>query len=234
MRTLLAVMLLSVLLTGSIFQTYEHSVEPDGDSVVVKEMDTGLFLGMLGDGAGEKIENACSLDPTLECSFSDGTLKMMEEFSTSENYYSFEVGYGLPYIEYELIVKKIPIEKFSERLDNILLAAGLVNETAGSYGDAMNLLDSEENRESASFMRESGLDISYVAVMPGEIVEAYAGGASGTINGSRAEFLLSDVLYESQPVVVRSREINWGYIVLIAAIIVLAAFALSFRKIKKG
>ncbi len=232
MRTALAFVLL-LMLTGSIFQSYEHTVDTKGDSVLEKEMDVGIFLGLLEEGAAGKISSACSSDESLGCSFSEGVLVLSDKFSENDGYYSFEASYGIPYVEYELTIRKIPNERFTEMLDRILLAAGLTNTSSTSYGAPLNLQD-PANRESAVFLRQSNIDISYAVLMPGEVASAASGEVSGSIEDSRAEFMLSDVLYEAQPIVVKSREINWGYIIFIAAVVVLAAFALSFRKSRKG
>ncbi|NYZ77579.1 hypothetical protein H0O02_04690 [Candidatus Micrarchaeota archaeon] len=234
MRTALAVIFLSVMLTGSIFQTYEQSVKTDGSSTIKKEFDLGLFSGMLGENAEARIAEACSSDASLGCISSNGMVTISEEFSADGGYYSFRSDYGIPYIEYDLTINRIPLEKFSERLDRILLSAGLINSTSGAYGGPLNLRDAETNREAAYVLKQSGMDVRYVVVMPSGIASAAAGESSGVINGSRAEFLLSDVLRESQPIMVTSRELNLGYIAVIAAIVVLGAFALSFRKSGKG
>jgi len=232
MRILLAVMFLSVLLTGSTYQSYEQTVGTEGNSIIVKTTDIGLMLGMLGDDVGQEIGAACSADPSLRCSVSNGTLMMEEAFSSNEGYYTYDVNYGIPFIEYDLVVKKIPVGKFTERLDDILVAAGLTNGSASS-GEPMNLQDAETNKETALFMRQSGLDISYVIIMPGNIASATAGEVSGTTTGPMTEFVLSEVLQESKPITVESREINWGYIIVIAMVIVLALFTLSFIRKKK-
>ena len=215
MRILLAVIFLSVLLTGSTYQSYEQTVGTEGNSIIVKTTDIGLMLGMLGNDVEQQMSSACSADASLRCSVSDGTLMMEEAFTKNDGYYTYEVNYGLPFIEYDLVVKKIPVEKFTERLDDILVAAGLTNGSVSS-GEPMNLQDAENNREIALFMRQSGLDISYIIIMPGEIASATAGEVSGTSTGPMTEFMLSEVLQESKPIVVKSQEINWGYIIIIA------------------
>ncbi len=233
MRIVLAVIFLSILLTGSIFQSYEQTVDVDGSSVISKDMDTSLILGMLGDDVDEKIMAACSVDESLGCSYSNGKLTITESFSENEGYYEYEADYGIPYVEYNLVVKKIPVDRFTGRLDEIMVAAGVTEIASGEPGEPLNLQDEDDNKRAASFIRQTGLEISYAVVMPGEIAGATAGEVSGIVEGPKAEFMLSEVLYESQPIVVQSREINLGYIILIVAVIVLAAFALSFRKSRK-
>jgi len=233
MRILLAVMFLSVLLTGSTYQSYEQTVGTEGNSVIVKATDIGLMLGMLGDDVEQEIGAACSADPSLRCSVSNGTLIMEEAFSSNEGYYTYDVNYGIPFIEYDLVVKKVPVDRFTEKLDEILVAAELTNGSTSS-GEPLNLQDGDTNGEIALFMRQSGLEMGYVIIMPGEIASATAGEIGGTTEGPMTEFMLSEVLQESKPITVKSREINWGYIIVIAMVIVLALFTLSFIRKKKG
>ena len=232
MRIIIAVMFLSIMLTGSVFQSYGQTVEREGNSVMIKTTDIGLMLGMLGGDVEQKLDAACS-DPSLGCSVSDGALVMQDSFTQKEGYYTYEADYGIPNIDYIVTVKKIPSDVFTEKLDGILFTAGLTNSTTEGSVEPINLQDAEGNEGSVDFMRKTGLDISYVVIMPGSITGATAGGVSGAIDGNRAEFMLSQVLQESKPIVVKSSEINWGYIIVIAMVIVLLAFAVSFIKSKK-
>ena len=227
MRTLLAVVLLSLLLTGSIYQTYEQQVAIDGDSVISREEDANLFFGLLGDDAEQKIEMACEADSSLGCSYSEGTLKLAESFSPSDDYYEFDVVHGLPYVEYQLEVNKIPTDRFMEKLSEILVAAGLSN-TTSQNGKAIDLGNAGVNAELAKLMRDSQLDIVYIVKMPGEVFVGSAGGASAELTCSTATFNLADVLSESQPMIVKSRELNLAYILFILAVLVIAGFAASF------
>jgi len=219
MRNLLIVMLLSVLLTGSIFQSYEQTVSINGNSVIEKEMSLDLFSGILGENADMKIEIAC-MNPSLGCVMADGNLTITDEFTENDGYYSFSVDYGIPYTEYQITIKKIPVERFTEKFDDILVGAEITDSPSENYGQPINLQDSESTKEIAGVIKSSNLDISYAVIMPGETI-------------SESEFLLSEVLEDSEPIVVKSRELNWGYLVFIVAVIILAAFALSFRKSKR-
>ncbi len=227
MRMVLAVVLLSLLLTGSIYQTYEQKVDINGNSVITREEDANLFLGMLGDDAGQKIEIACGADASLGCTYSEGRLKLTESFRPGDGYYEFEVVHGLPYVEYQLEVNRIPTDRFMEKLSEILVAAGLSNTTTQN-GRALDLSNAGENAEMAKLMRDSQLDIVYIVEMPGEVVVGSAGGAGAELTCSTATFSLADVLSESRPMVVKSRELNIAYIIFILAVLVIAAFAASF------
>jgi len=225
MRIFLAVVLLSLLFTGSVYQTYEQTVDIGGKSVITREEDAGLFLGLLGDDAAAKIGQACAKDGSLGCSYSEGKLKLTERFSPSDGYYDFEASYGLPYVEYELNVRKIPADRFMERLNDILVAAGLTNITEQS-GRPIDL--ASDNAEMARLLGDSGLEISYVIVMPGEIAIASAGGVEAEKEYDAAAFALSEVLEQRGPITVRSRELNLGYILLILAVLIIVAFTASF------
>lgn len=224
-QAVIAVMLL--LLTGSIYQTYEQTMDLDGDSVITREEDANLFLGLFGDDALQKIEQVCAEDSSLGCSYSEGKLKLTENFQLKDGYYQFETSYGLPYIEYTLEVNKIPTDRFMKKLSEVLVAAGLSDYTDQS-GRAIDLSNKEENAEMAKLMRDSQLGIAYVIEMQGEIFVASAGEANGDVEYSRVTFSLEDVLSESEPIVVKSRELNLGFILFILAILIMGAFAASF------
>lgn len=230
---LLTIMFGSILLIGSVFQTYEQTVKTNGDSIIKKEYEIGLFSGMLGENASAKIAQACSADHSLGCTVDNEKITDIKQFSNDEKYYSLKTDYGIPYVEYEIEIRKIPVDKFAEMLDKTLFSAGLINKTSDSYGEPLNLQDTEANKEIVPIIREMGMDIKYVVVVPGEIISATAGNSVGSINANSAEFMLSDVLAESQPIVVKSREINWAYMIIIVAVLAIALFALSFRKKRK-
>ncbi len=227
MRIITAGMLLLILFMGSVIQTYEQTFDKEGDSVIKKEFDANLFLSFLGDDAAQKIEETCASVSSLKCSYSDGTMVTTETFGENDGYYSFESGYGLFYIEYKLIINRIPSERFSALQDDLLIRAGLANET-GQSGLSIDFSDKENNALGAKAMRDTGTEIKYIVIVPGDILSATAGEVSGTVSDSTAEFSLSEVLAESEPIVIYSREINWGALLLILTVIVLIAFAGSF------
>ncbi len=225
MRIFLVVMLLSALLTGSIYQTYEQSVDINGNSVISREEGTSLFIGLLGEDAAAKIGQACERDGSLGCSYADGQLKLTERFTPSDNYYGFEASYGLPYVEYALEVEKIPTDRFMEKLGDVLVAADLSNATEQT-GRPIDLRSN--NAEMARIIKESQLEIAYVVVMPGEVVAASAGEAEGVIEYNKATFALADVFEQGEPITVRSRELNIGYILFVLAVLIIIAFTASF------
>jgi len=229
-----AIVFLLIVLTGSVFQTYEHTVKNNGESEIKKEFDLGFFTGMFGQDADARIAQVCYPNSPFRCEYNNSKMVLRKEFSQNDGYYEFHVNYGVPFIDYEIVVRKIPTEKFSEMLDSVLFSAGVINATADDYGKPINLENTAASKEAATLIKQTGLDIKYVIVMPGYVWNASAGNVSATSEGERAEFLLSEVLEEGQPMVVKSRELNIGYMLLIAMIIVLAAFALSFRKYRKG
>ncbi len=236
MRKISAVVIvfLLIVLTGSVFQTYEHTVRSNGESEIKKEFDIGFFTGMFEQNANNKIAQVCYPGSPFRCEYNNSKIVLRKEFSQSDGYYEFYVNYGIPFIDYEIVVRKIPTEKFSEMLDTVLLSAGVVNATADDYGKPIDIENTAASKEAATLIKQTGLDIKYVIIMPGHVWSASAGHVNASFEGERAEFLLSDVLGEAQPMVIKSRELNLSYILLISMIIVVAAFTLSFRKYRKG
>ncbi|MEW6722175.1 MAG: hypothetical protein AB1324_02855, partial [Candidatus Micrarchaeota archaeon] len=88
--------------------------------------------------------------------------------------------------------------------------------------------DSEENAASAAILRRFGANITYTVVFPMPVSSATAGSVSGVVEGNRATFSLIDVMEESEPMVVRSSELNFGYIVVILCVLALAGLAAAF------
>jgi hypothetical protein len=95
-----------------------------------------------------------------------------------------------------------------------------------------DLGDEEANSEVVAALRLIQANITYTVVMPVAVSEAGAGNASGSIDGSSASFDLVEVLDASKPITVKSRELNLGYLVAIAGVVVLVALALSFFGMK--
>ncbi|NYZ77638.1 hypothetical protein H0O02_04990, partial [Candidatus Micrarchaeota archaeon] len=159
MKGILAIMLLSAMLTGSVFQTYGQTARNDGSSTITKGFDIGIFSGMLGEDANAKIAQACASNPSLACNVSGGVIMITGQFSASEGYYEFHANYGIPYIDYELAIKKVPTDRFARMLDNAMLSAGLINATSDDYGDPLDLQDESTNREAAEVLGQGGMDI---------------------------------------------------------------------------
>lgn len=233
-REILAILILCALSSASLEQTYSHSISRDGSSAMTKDTDLTIFADVLGPTAFDDVESLCRSDASLRCSV-DGpnkTVTITERF-TAGSYYSFEADYGIPFITYTLVVKKVPTDRFSSSLDDLLVEAGVIDESGDGSVMAMDLRDEETNRENAYYFRRFNADLAYIIEMPSPVYEARAGNATAVISGNRATFDLVSVLEQSEYITVRSQELNLSYLIIIALAIVLAGLALSFFKANK-
>ena len=230
-REILVVLLMCTLVSAGLDQSYIHVVDREGNSEITKTMDISAFMTDFEEGSMEKISDLCVEDPELRCSVEGKTITITESFSPGEHY-DFKADYGIPFITYTLTQKKIPTDTFSVSLDKLLRKAGVIEGGVEGSADAIDLYNEEENRENAGFLRRFNVNLSYQITVPTDIDEASAGNVSGAVDGPSATFDIVDLMEESRPVVIKNSELNMGYLVIIAAIVVLGALAYSFFKSK--
>ena len=207
----------SILLTGAIAQEYTQTVGRDGDSVITKTFDTTLLHGYDIDAIAAVCQNS-----EFSCSVEDGKMSLSINIDEDSRYYNEETEYGLPFITYTLTLRTVPTDLFSEEMNKIMVAAG--------YEEGPDVPAAEiwkKDSEAVSLLRNFG-DISYTVNMPGNVVET----SIGEMSGSTATFMFSDAYRVEENIVVKSQEINSGYLVIGIMIVVLIAFALSFMKKK--
>jgi hypothetical protein len=231
-REILALLLFSVLINAALDQSYTHTVSSDGSSTITKSMDLTIFSNILGDDAFERIDEICQANQTADCSVDkeERAITITERFSEG-SYYTLTVDHGIPYVTYNLVVRRVSTDRFASSLDRLLVAAEAVEE-AGGATESLNLRD-EANKESADYLERFKANITYTINMPAPVHEARAGTVNGSITGNSVQFDFIDVLRESDYMVVTSKEINYGYLSIIAMVIVLAALAVSFFRGKK-
>ena len=207
-----------ILLTGAIAQEYTHTMERDGDSTITKTFDTTLLHGY-DMGA---IATVCQ-SSEYSCSVEDGKMSLAISLDKTNKHYQTESEYGLPFITYTLSLRTVPTDLFSEEMSRILVAAG--------YEEGPEIPATEiwtRDTEATSVLRNFG-DISYTVEMAGWITETNV----GEISGSAVTFMFSEAYQTEQNIIIKSQEINAGYLVLVVMAIVLMAFTLSFIKKKK-
>jgi len=207
----------SILLTGAIAQEYTQTVERDGDSVITKTFDTTL----LHSYDINKIAAVCQ-NSEFSCSVEDGKMSLSINVDEDSRYYEEETEYGLPFITYTLTLRTVPTDMFAEEMNKILVAAGYEE---GPDVPAIEIW--KRDSEAVSVLRNFG-DISYTIYMPGNVVET----SIGEMSGSTATFMFSDAYMVEENIVVKSQEINSGYLVLGIMLVVLIIFALPFMKKK--
>lgn len=229
-KFILALVLLSVLVNAGIEQSYEQTVKRDGNSVIVKTMDINIAAAELGPNAFQYLAETCNASGRFVCSVEDKKITMEETFSPG-TYYTFKTEYGLFSIDHMLVVSKIPTDRFSMTLDDLLDEADII-ESSGDAAELIDLNDAEINREAAGYLRRFNANMTYTIVMPGDLKEAYAGNVTAARAGNAAVYDLISVMEESQPMVVKSSELNTANMIIVGAVIVLGALAYSFFREK--
>jgi len=228
MKTELALLVLCMLSAAALDQTYVQTVERDGSSIIEKTSDLGLLSTELNFGAFERMAEVCSGSAELDCSVDvEGKTVILRDSFQSNGHYSYESEYGLPFTTHTLTIESIPTDRFSRLMDRLFDEADATGMPASSVSP-LYLRDKEQNREGAELLRQVGVTIIYTVEVPSGISEAYAGEVIATIDGNTATFDLVEVLEASEPMVVKSSELNYSYIILAGGIIVLAALAWSF------
>jgi len=227
-REIIFLLLVSTLVSAALDQSYVQTVSWDGSSEITKSTDISVFQAELNENGVEKVRAYCEEEPA--CSVEGNVITITEEFQPG-NYYTFTAESGFPFTTYTFQQNKIPTDVFSESLDNVLKAAGAINKT-GKAADVLDLTDREKNVQSAVFFRKFKANITYVINMPGGISEAHAGDVNAEVEGSSATFDVVALMEESEPVTVKSGELNLGLLVLVAGVIVVGALAISFVRSK--
>jgi len=235
-REIIALLLISLMAGATLDQSYIQTVSRNGASVMEKTIEVTLFSNQLTAEGLTRMAEVCRTSKSFDCSVDveNKLVTMTEEFS-SGGYYTFTSDYGLPSITHTLTIQKVPTDRFSTSLEKLLVAANATNYTGGSgTGKAIDLSDKVANAESAGILKMLKANITYTFIMPAQISEAKAGSVNGAVSGTSATFDLVSVLAESEPIVVKAQELNYGYIIAITGVVVLAALAMSFLGTRPG
>jgi hypothetical protein len=209
MKRLVIFILLSILLTGSITQTYNQKLDSLGNSKITESRDISFFLGLLPEGSLEKINTVCSTERNLDCSLENTTLTMSMEMDVDNNYYELETDNGFPFITTTLTINLIPTDLFDERINSILLSANLVSESESAKPIDLT----ESNSARAAALRNSGFEVTYIVEMP---------------NGEKTSFDLLSVYEDTKPIVVQTTELNTSLVLVAIGIILVVFVSASF------
>jgi hypothetical protein len=240
-REAMFLLALFALAFSSVDQTYVQDFSRDGSSIITKTSELSIFSAELTNASFARMKEVCDGGFRVECSVdvAKKTVTMAEAFSPG-GYYTFGSEYGLPDITHTVVIEKIPNDKFATSLSRLLIAANVTDPSQG--GGSVSPIDFEDqatNREAAAILRIIRANLTYTINMPYDIDEASAGNLTGNVRGKSVSFDLIALLEQSEPVVIKNRELNLGYIVVIFGIIAIAALAFSFfwskpMKKKKG
>jgi hypothetical protein len=227
-REIFAFLILTSLVSAALDQSYTMTVTREGNSEIVKSMDISVFTGEFGQGALDDVKALCEVDTELQCGVEGNVITITKSFRPGE-YYSFEADYGIPMSTYTMMLKKIPTDSFSVALDQILKRAGVVNGSEGGSALPIDLREAEENQENAEFLRRFNANLSYEVIMPSGVGET---STSGSKRGNSVTFDIVSLMEESKPVVIKSGELNMGYLIILGAALVLGGLAFSFFESK--
>lgn len=233
MRILIALLLFTVAASAALDQSYVQSFEQNGSSNITKTMGVNVLSNLMAPNALQNMQKVCQSDPSMMCSVDTGNKTVtMEESLQPGGYYTYSVDYGFPFIIYTIEIDKVPTDLFANDFGNLLNAANATS-SAGGVSGPIDLTDQAADAQNAAVLRELNANINYTIIIPLNVDYAAAGNASATVSGSTAQFDLLSVMEASSPMVVRSRELNWTYIVALIGLIALAALALAYFLPKK-
>jgi hypothetical protein len=221
---------MSLVASAAIDQSYEMRVNRDGSSVIEKSMEMNIFGADLNAAELAQVSELCQRDSRFDCSVDGRTIMMAEGFSPG-SYYTYRSDFGLLEIEHTLTINRVPTDRFSIILEDILDEAG-IQEASGEAAEPIDLLDRAENEEAIGVLRQFGANLTYTVAMPSGFTEARSGALEGTRIGDGAMFDLLDVMDGAQPMVVKSKELNTANIVVASMVVVLAALAITFMRTK--
>jgi hypothetical protein len=224
-REILAFLILSTLVSAALDQSYVMTVDREGNSEIAKSMEFVAFTNEFTEEDFETVKGICETDSEIDCSVDGKTLTITEDFAPGQ-YYSYKADYGIPSITYELTVKNIPTDTFTDSLNKLFVKAGV--ESGSSSGFSIDLENTKENQENARFLRKYDANITYKIIMPIGIESAMAGNSSGKASGNSVTFDIVSLMEESEPVKIKSSELNMGYLIILSAAVVLGALAFSF------
>ncbi|MEW6035228.1 MAG: hypothetical protein AB1529_01330 [Candidatus Micrarchaeota archaeon] len=233
-REFLGLLILSAMAFAAIDQEYIQVVARNGSSAIEKTTEVAIFSDQLAADALLRMEQVCKTSSVVDCSVDVDAKKVtMREDYLPGTYYSYSTEYGLPFVTHTISISKVPTDRFSRALGRLLVLANATAPAAGGGSvNPIDLLDAEENGPNVEILRRLDANLTYAVVMPLPVAEASAGEAPVRVDGDRAEFDLIGVMEAGKPMVVRSRELNLGYMVAIAGIVVVAALALAFFRSK--
>jgi len=226
---LFALLALSLSVFATLDQEYVQNVSRNGSSTIQRTTDVAIFANQLTAQALQRMADLCAHDAELACSVDvDAKRLTMSEGFTSGGYHTYITDYGFPFITHTFTVSKVPTDKFSDSMGKLAQAAGVEGAGADGSASSIDLNDDRNNKANADLLRSIRANITYTIIMPIGVSEAKAGKVNGIVSGNAARFDLVEVIGESEPIVITSRELNLGYLVAVAGILVLVALAVSF------
>ncbi|MEK6981753.1 MAG: hypothetical protein AABX38_02380 [Candidatus Micrarchaeota archaeon] len=225
---LFAIVFTIVLLSGCISQTYLQNFSADGTSKLSQITKTNSVEGY--ENFTSIVQSECQ--KTSNCSFTNNTLTLQTSLIPDNTYYTFSSAFEFPFNVYRAKITRLPTDKFSSFYTSIVnqLPTGI---GVSNNPEALDLTKKQINSELAKSLLQSKMIFLYTVKMPGQISLAISGNYSAKIQGNTGVFDMAEVLQNSEPFILESKELNVAAILLIVVIFVLAYVSFKFFKKEK-
>jgi len=222
--------LLSVFLLflGCISVTTTHVQHADGSADITQETDMSVLTSYAEsyneyEANVSGIEGQCDeireMDPEILCSYEDGVITVSKHYTPENSFYKFEVKNEFFTKKYRLTVNQMPQmspDSYSYNYPNSGYDSGY---SGGKFND------SNASVSSVKMLENTGVEITYIVEMPGEIIKAEQ---AEKISGNTAEFNIFDAMINKKPIVVESEEVNILGVGFVASAILLMVIILFF------
>lgn len=214
------------LIFGTLDQSYVHTFSIDGTSKIERTMDLQIFSSSLGADGINKLQKFCDHSPTYSCKvdLEKNALSISLDLKSGE-YYSFTSSYGLN-SEYLVTINSIPTDLFAQKMEKILTDSKIDANLSSFSIPSIDL--TKNNKESADTLRSLGVKINYRLIMPAAVSSSDA--PASKISNKEVSFDLIDSLYTSKKITTKASELNFGYIIILIAIIIVLSLTFFFRK----
>ncbi|MGV8176687.1 MAG: hypothetical protein ACP5NX_02740 [Candidatus Bilamarchaeaceae archaeon] len=232
---LFSVMMMLVL-SGCVSQDYAQKVGEDGNSVMTVTVDFSRAVSSVempaGAGLSATLNKVCAqnTDPKMTCSAKGSAIVLQKKMTPDDGYYAFDVSRGLPFVNYEIKMYAFPTDMFGAVFEKVYPGLQLA--------EPVDLRKRVQSRMILDRLKEEGVNWTYTVTMPGEIYETNSGRLvpkqGAYLDKSTVRYDMADVLYQSEPVVVKSREIDAYSIGITVLVLVMAYLAWDFFMRRRG
>ncbi len=228
-RILLSILIvMSVVFSATMDHTYMQTINEKGDSFFTRITRGEVFPEGSNTSA---IEQICQEGVIAKCKVnqSSQTTQIDITLKEKEGYYTISTDYGFPFITHVVKIERIPTDKISEQMIEILKQSGFTKRIQPA--SAVDLL--ADNKESARALKSFQANIQYEIKVPGLINEATFAEQRINFEGEKVTIDFTKLLEKQGELKIVSSEMNWAYISAAVAVLVIVAFGASFIFDKK-
>lgn len=230
-----SIVLALILLFGCADYQYTHTVQENGESVLLlatdytsvlekeAEDEGKTFSSKLNEFEEEKITecNEIMENSNITCEVKDAVVEISMAFESIDNssgfgeYYTFSKENEVSSYVYIIEIKKIP---------NL----NLMDEFLGIEEIDLEKELTEDEKLKLDTGKELDLILEYSVVMPGNVEEAYFGKVEGKIEGNKVTFNLLDAGEKSNTIFVKSRKTDDSFMGVVLGLGVLVFLGLIY------